>query len=577
MTVAEYLLTRLRQAGLEHLFAVPGDYASPFLAALDATPGIARVANINELGSGYAADGYARFRGIGAACVQYGVGTFSLLNCAAGSFVERLPVVVISASPNTKDRKLGRTKQILFHHSTGNLRADQVVFQNVTVASEILRTAEDAPGQIDRAFVEMLTHRRPIYLEGLNDVWNLACAAPKGTLAPGSASGDPASLEAVLDAAWTRIQAAKLPVIWAGVEIRRFGLQDTLQRIVDASGLPFTTTSLGKTLLDERQPRFIGTYAGPASPALTRAVMAATDCPIALGTIITDDYLNIMASSFDRMIEVTLQEARVGYARYRQVPLSGFLDGLLQRFKDSRAKRKYALPPVPAGKPAAAKPTDPLTYTRFYDEMAAAFRDARTRDNTVLVLGESTSLYVFGNLMGMPADSFVAQAAWGSLGHETGSALGVALGSGKRPYVVAGDGGFMMICQELSSLVREKCNAVVFVMSNKGYAIEQAFVDITAFTPQGSFAPFDNLPTWDYLALAQAFGAKGYRVKTVKDLRSVLATVKKLADVPALVEVVIPEKDLAPQLKRLAEPPPPQRKYARTPPSPALLKKARRR
>jgi indolepyruvate decarboxylase len=573
MTVADYLIARLKQAGLAHLFAVPGDYASPFLVALDATAGIARIANINELGSGYAADGYARFRGIGAACVQYGVGTFSLLNCAAGSFVERLPVVIISASPSTKDRKLGKVKQILFHHSTGVLRADQIVFQNVTVASEILRTGAEAPAQIDRAFVAMLTHRRPIYLEGLNDVWNMDCAPPKGTLAPAPTPSDPQSLEAALDAAWTRIQAAKLPVIWAGVEVRRYGLEDTLQGIIDASGLPFTTTSLGKTILDESQKQFIGTYAGPASPALTRAVMTATDCPIALGAIITDDYLDIMGRSFGAMIEVNDQEARVGYQHYQQVTLPDFLKGLLKRFQAERsARRRYALPAVPAEKRVAAKPDAPLTYTRFYDEMAAVMRDKRMRDGTVLVLGESTSLYVFGNLMGMRRGSFVAQAAWGSLGHETGCALGVALGSGKRPYVVAGDGGFMMICQELSSLAREKCNAVVFVMSNKGYAIEQAFVDITAFTPQGSFAPFDILPTWDYLALAQAFGAKGYRVNTVAELRDVLAKVKGLKDVPALVEVVIPEKDLAPQLKRLAAPPPPQRKYGRTPP---LLKRSK--
>jgi indolepyruvate decarboxylase len=578
MNVADYLIARLKQAGLAHLFAVPGDYASPFLVALDATPGIARVANSNELGSGYAADGYARFRGIGAACVQYGVGTFSLLNCTAGSFVERLPVVVISASPSTRDRTLEHSKQILFHHSTGDLCADQIVFQNVTVASEILRTGAEAPAQIDRAIVAMLTHRRPIYLEGLNDVWNMDCAPPKGTLAPAATSSDPQSLAAALDAAWTRIQAATLPVLWAGVEVRRFGLQDTLQQIVDASGLYFTTTSLGKTILDESQPQFVGTYAGPASPALTRAVMKATDCPIALGTIITDDYLDIMASSFGAMIEVNDQEghlrqgfgaqARVGYQHYRQVTLPDFLDGLLKRFQSGRpARRGHSLPSVESGKPVAVKPDSPLTYTRFYDEMAAVVRDKRLRNEIVLVLGESTSLYVFGNLFGMPRDSFVAQAAWGSLGHETGCALGVALGSGKRPYVVAGDGGFMMICQELSSLVREKCNAVVFVMSNRGYAIEQAFVDIKAFTPQGAFAPFDVLPAWDYLALAKAFGAKGYRARTVKELRGVLAKVKGLEGVPALVEVVIPEKDLAPQLKRLAEdPPPPQRKYGRTPP-----------
>jgi len=566
MNVADYLIARLKQAGLEHLFAVPGDYASPFLVALDATTGITRIPTINELGCGYAADGYARFRGIGAACVQYGVGTFSTLNCTAGSFVERLPVVVISASPSTKDRRLEHTEEILFHHSTGHLRADQIVFQNVTVASEILRTGAEAPAQIDRAIVAMLTHRRPIYLEGLNDVWHMDCAPPEGTLAPIAATSDPESLAAALEAAWSRIQSATLPVLWAGVEVCRYGLQDTLQKIVDASGLYFTTTSLGKTALDEHQRQFIGTYAGPASPALTRAVMKTTDCPIALGTIITDDYLDIMAASFGTMIEVNDQEARIGYQYYHQVTLPDFLNGLLKLFQSERSDRTYSLPQIAPEKKTTTRPDSPLTYTRFYDEIAGAMRDERLRNETVLVLGESTSLYVFGNLSGMPRDSFVAQAAWGSLGHETGCALGVALGSGKRPYVVAGDGGFMMICQELSSLVREQCNAVVFVMSNRVYAIEQAFVDINAFTPRGTFAPFDVLPAWDYLALAKAFGARGFRVRTVKELRGVLAKVRRLEDVPALVEVVIPEKDLAPQLKRLAEPPPQMRKYGRTPP-----------
>jgi indolepyruvate decarboxylase len=567
MNVAEYLIARLKQAGLEHLFAVPGDYASPFLVTLDATPGIARIANINELGCGYAADGYARFKGIGAACVQYGVGTFSMLNCVAGSFVERLPVVAISASPKTSDRKLEHREEILFHHSTGDLRADQIIFQNVTVASEILRTGEDAPGQIDRAIVAMLTHRRPIYLEGLNDVWYMPCAPPEGTLAAVVTPSEPNSLAAALDAAWNRIQASRLPVLWAGVEIGRFGLQETMQQIVDVSGLSFTTTSLGKTVLDESQPQFIGTYAGPASPALTRAVMKATDCPIALGTIITDDYLDIMGSSFGNMIEVNDEEARVGYEYFRRVTLRDFLAGLLERFTTVRStRRSYTLPSVETEKRAAVRSTARLTYTSFYQEIAAFLKDDRLRDELILVLGESTSLYVFGNLFGLRRNSFVANAAWGSLGHETGCALGVALASGKRPFVVAGDGGFMMICQELSSLARQNCNAVVFVMSNKAYAIEQAFVDLDAFKPGGVFAPFDVLPAWDYMALAKAFGARGYRATTVKNLRSVLAKVRNLKNVPALVEVVIPEKDLAPQLKRLAEPPPALRKYGRTPP-----------
>lgn len=563
-TVSDYLITRLKQCGLEHLFAVPGDYASPFLLTLDATPGISRIPNINELGSGYAADGYSRYRGIGAACVQYGVGTFSLLNCTAGSYVERVPVIIISASPSTTDRHLEHSEGILFHHSTGRLIADQVVFQNVTVASEIIRSAEAAPAQIDRAFTAMLTHRRPIYIEVLNDVWKLECAKPQGTLSAQIIRSNPESLAAALDAAWQRIQAAQLPVLWAGVEIQRFGLQDTLQKLVDASGLFFTTTSLGKTVLDENQPQFAGTYAGPASPELTNALMTSSDCVIALGTIITDDYLNIMKSSFGQMIEVNDEEARVSYQYYHRVTLQDFLEGLLARFESDKSfPRKYAKPEADPPKQIQPHAEDKLTYNIFYHEISRFLKDENLLNDTALILGESTSLYVFGNLFGLPRNSFVAQAAWGSLGHETGSALGVALGSGKRPLVVAGDGGFMMICQELSSLVRQKCNAVIFVMSNEAYAIEQAFVDINAFTPKGQFAAFDLLPSWDYRALAQAFGAKGYRIETVGELRKALGEINHLKDIPTLVQVVIAQKDLAPQLKRLAETPPTLSKYGR--------------
>jgi indolepyruvate decarboxylase len=474
-------------------------------------------------------------------------------------------VVVISASPSTKDRQLERTQGILFHHSTGDLLADQKVFSQVTVASVVVSDPASAPAQIDAAFVALLTHRRPIYVEVLQDVWTLPCAEPQGTLAPLPVTSDPDALAAAVEAAWQRIQAARLPVLWLGIEIQRYGLQSLAQQIVDASGLPFTTTSLGKTVLDEAQKQFVGTYAGPASPALTRAVMKATDCPVALGTIITDDYLDIMKSSFAQMIEVTDTEARVGYGYYHQVALQDFLAALLARFQAEKGPRTVELPQADPEPPAAdPQAGDTLSYNIFYRQLSGFLKREGLLDQVTLILGESTSLYVFGNLFGLPANRFVAQAAWGSLGHETGCALGVALATGTRPYVVAGDGGFRMICQELSSLAEQKCNAVVFVMSNDAYAIEQAFVDINAFKPDGEFAPFDLLPAWDYPALAKAFGAKGYRVRTVGELAGVLTELQEVKDAPALVEVVIPQKDLAPQLARLAGAPPMIAKYHRT-------------
>ena len=100
--------------------------------------------------------------------------------------------------------------------------------------------------------------------------------------------------------------------------------------------------------------------------------------------------------------------------------------------------------------------------------------------------------------------------------------------------------------------MQQGSSAVVFVLSNRGYAIEQAFVDLKGFEPGHEFAAFDQLPAWDYLALAQAFGVRGYRATTVAELSGLLPAILATHRLPALVELVIPAQDLAPQLARLA-------------------------
>ena len=174
--------------------------------------------------------------------------------------------------------------------------------------------------------------------------------------------------------------------------------------------------------------------------------------------------------------------------------------------------------------------------------------------DSVLTLGVSSSMYVATNIYGMAQGSFVSSAAWQIIGYETGAAAGAQLGSGKRAWTVAGDGGFMMLCQSLSTLSRNNLDAVIFVMSNGVYAIEQVYVDVNSFNDGPDAPPFDAfdvLPKWDYMALAQAFGAEGYRAETVSELNAVLVKLKTRSSKPILVEVKIPEKDLPQQMKRL--------------------------
>ena len=562
-TVADYLLTRLKQLNVTEVFQIPGDYVKHFTQALEYFDGVEAIGAVNELDAAYAADAYGRTRGLGAVSLQYGVSTFSALNAIAGAYVERSPVVVISAAPGADARQITKMYNVLYHHSTGNLDCDREVYEHVTVAAETLSTSVGAPEKIDNLLIAAITHQRPVYIACYKEVWGEPCPRPSNkALKPLSIKSEPLALENAVEQAWTQITAAKNPMIFAGVELLRYGLSDLLQKIIDASGFLYTTTSLGKTVLDERGNKFIGTYSDAASIESVRQLVTQADCFLTLGTIITDDYLVFIESKYADMVLATTDEIRVGYFTYEGVTMKDFMEALLLRFKKTKGYPLATVAPPPPVYPEPwASNSDPkfndqpdlITYNRFFQHSMKFLKDQKLLKDVVMTFGVSSSLYVATNAYGLAQNSFIGSAAWQCIGFETGAASGAQLGSGKRAWTVAGDGGFMMVCQSLSTLARNKLNAVIFVISNGVYAIEQVYVDLTSFEPgpKHKFDAFDILPKWDYACLAQAFGAKGFRVTTITELNRVLNELKKITNQPALVEVVIPEKDLPQQMYRL--------------------------
>lgn len=563
-TVADYLLTRLKQLNVTEVFQIPGDYVKHFTQALEHFDGVTAIGCINELDAGYAADAYGRTRGLAAVSLQYGVSTFIALNAIGGAYVERSPVVVISATPGADARQITKMYDVLYHHSTGNLDADQKVYDQVTVACETLSTSVGAAEKIDNLLIAALTHKRPVFIECYKEVWGEPCPPPPDTpLQPIILTSDALALENAVNAAWNQIMAAKKPMIFAGVEVLRHGLSPLLQELIDVSGFLYTTTSLGKTVLDEGGDKFIGTYSDQASIKSVLDLVSESDCFLTLGTIITDDYLWFIENKYADMVLATTEQVRAGYFIYHNVTMKDFMEALIFKFKTYGAPYplQVTAPPQPAYPEPWLSNSDPrwddrpqvITYNRFFQQTMKFLNDNNMLNEIVWTFGVSSAMYVATNAYGLPKNSFLSSAAWQIIGYETGAASGAQLGSGKRAWTVAGDGGFMMCCQSLSTLARNNINAVIFVMSNGVYAIEQVYVDINAFKagPEHKFDTFDILPKWDYLALATAFGAKGYRVTTIDELVSVLGELKNLTGVPALVEVVIPEKDLPQQMRRL--------------------------
>jgi indolepyruvate decarboxylase len=559
-TVADYLLTRLKQLDVTEVFQIPGDYVKHFTQALEHFPGITTIGTANELDAGYAADAYARTRGLAAISLQYGVSTFSALNAIAGAYVERSPIVVISACPGADARNITDMYGVTFHHSTGDLHADQNVLENVTVAAITLSTNVGAAEAIDNLIVEALTHSRPVYIACYKEVWGQPCPKPSKTpLKARVLSGPPAELANAVDQAWSMITAAKNPVIMGGVEVLRFGLSPLLKQIIDASGFLYTTTSLGKTVLDEGGPKFLGTYSDEASIPNVIDKVLNSDCVICLGTFITDDYLIFIEKQYANMVIATTEGVRAGYFKYPEVVMREFMEALLKKFKgDKSYPSKVAAPLQPAypdpwksnSDPKFDKQPEVITYNRFFQHSMKFLEDNNYLKEIVMPLGVSCAMYVATNAYGMKQGSFISSAAWQCVGFATGAASGAQLGSRKRSWAIAGDGDFMMVCQAVSTMAKYKINGILFVMSNQVYAIEQVYVDMTSFTT-GKFDTFDILPKWDYLAMAKAYGAEGFRIETISDLKKQLPNIWKVKGKPALVEIVIPATDLPDQMKRL--------------------------
>ncbi len=355
-TVSNYILARLFQLGIRQFFALPGDYAAFFLNALEQDPNLQHTST-TQFDQGYASR--VCHKGQVPDKLQLGAdsginGKFPLVNFFAADSGAVGPgkheaMVLIAPGFSVKERQRRGSQGILLHLRTGNRAADQQVLAHAAVAAVVIRDADTAPQLIDYALTAMMTHRRPVSIEVLQDVEVDKCRRPHGQLQVLPCLGESKSLAAMLDVVWACIMQASLPVIWAGAEIERHGLQELLQQIIDISGLYFATHCAGQSGLNLASPQFMGVYhevdPNTDSHAATCALMNASDCVLALGVLMSDDYLHRMAQSYEQTIEVNDEEARIAWSKYPDVYLQVFLQGLLQRFQSAHyVAKSYTRP-----------------------------------------------------------------------------------------------------------------------------------------------------------------------------------------------------------------------------------------
>lgn len=529
--LADYLFKKIKDAGVDCTFGIPGDFVLPIYAA-QARLGLKTVVMTHEPSVGFAADAYARLKGLGVALVTYGAGGLNMINPIGLAYAEESPVVVVSGSPETRYR----SQKPQLHHCVKHFDTQYRVFSEVTESQALLSNPSTAQEEIDRVFDTTVRFSRPGYIEVPRDMVNFEIETHQR--APASMDAPSPGLDEAAGELVERLKKAQKPVLFVGVEVRRFGLKDKVVALAEALNLPVVTSILGKASFPESHPNFIGNYFGQFGNPKVRDYVESSDCIIVLGTILTEMETAGYTAKLpaNAVFQATASEVCVGHASYKGIDLRSFVDRLLA---ESTSKIKPSLRfTVPRIEPETFEGADSkeLRVAGIIAELNDMLSD---KFNIVSDVGDC--LYAG---MSLKTDIFIAPGYYSSMGFGVPAGIGAQMANPKRRSIIlVGDGGFQMTGMEISTAAKLGINPIIVVFNNASYAMLR-FID--------QKRDYYDLSRWDYAGIARSVGAKGTRAQTREQFHKALREANS-SDGPYLIDAVISEDDISPTLKRLTD------------------------
>ncbi|KAL3585785.1 hypothetical protein D5086_012652 [Populus alba] len=494
-TLGRHLARRLVQIGVTDVFSVPGDFNLTLLDHLIAEPGLNLIGCCNELNAGYAADGYARSRGVGACVVTFTVGGLSVLNAIAGANSENLPVICIVGGPNSNDYGTNR----ILHHTIGlpDFSQELRCFQTVTCYQAVVNNLEDAHEQIDTAISTALKENKPVYI-------SVSCnlsAIPHPTFSrepvPFSLSpkmSNELGLEAAVEAAAEFLNKAVKPVLVGGPKLRPAHASEAFVELADACGYALAIMPSAKGLVPEHHPRFVGTYWGAVSSAFCAEIVESADAYLFAGPIFNDyssvGYSLLLKKEKAIIVQPDLVVIANGPA-FGCVLMKDFFVALAKKIKpNTTAYDNYRRIFVPEGEPLRNAPQEPLRVNVLFQHIQ------KMLSSETAVIAETGDSWFNCQKLKLPRGcGYEFQMQYGSIGWSVGATLGYAQAvPEKRVIACIGDGSFQVTAQDVSTMLRCRQKTIIFLINNGGYTIEVEIHD----------GPYNVIKNWNYTSLVDA-------------------------------------------------------------------------
>ncbi|KAL8196511.1 hypothetical protein R6Q57_024806 [Mikania cordata] len=550
-TMGRHLARRLVEIGVTDIFTVPGDFNLTLLDHLIAEPRLKNIGCCNELNAGYAADGYARARGVAACVVTFTVGGLSVLNAIAGAYSENLPVICIAGGPNSNDFGTNR----ILHHTIGISDFSQELrcFQTVTCYQAVVSHLEDAHEQIDRAISTALRESKPVYisiscnLPGLPHSTFITDPIP---FSINHRTSNTTGLQAAVEAAAAFLDKAVKPVLVGGPKLRVASATEAFIEFADASGYALSVMPAGKGMVPETHEHFIGTYWGAVGTSFCSEIVESADAYLFAGPIF-NDYSSVGYSLLlkkEKAIIVQPDRVVVGNGpAFGCVLMKDFLEELAKVItKNTTAYENYHRIFVPDGEPNPPEPDDPLRVNILFQHIQKIL----TKDTAVLA--ETGDSWFNCQKLKLPEGCglcytcrYEFQMQYGSIGWSVGALLGYAQAiPDKRVIACIGDGSFQVTAQDVTTMIRNEQKSIIFLINNGGYTIEVEIHD----------GPYNVIKNWNYTGVVEAFNNDDGKLWTAKVkceeelIESISTATGEKEDHLCFIEVMVHKDDTSKEL-----------------------------
>ncbi len=540
ITIGDYLIKRLKEIGITDLIGVPGDFNLQFLEQIRASEGIRFVGTSNELNAAYAADGYARERGVAAMAVTYGVGDLGAIGGVAGSAAEHVPVIVITGAPPHFAVK----HNYKVHHSLadGDFENIETTYAAFTAAQALI-TYENAQSEIDRLFKTAIQKRVPVELQLPSNLSFLIIDVEDKPLDLALTS-DPEQLDKVVEAITNGYQQAGHPLVLVDMAVDRYGIVEETKQLIDKLNLPFAAMSTGKAILDENHPLYAGTYKGDESEPGVKKLVESSDwlLTVAPRFIEWNSGTYTVDLPEEKVIRLGRTHTFVGSECFEGVMAKDIMKRLSEAAENNDLTPQTN-EPINQKKPLLPIPESdqPLRHETLWEHIRHFLKEG-----DIIYAETGTASQALGAIPLPPNTTYVASLIWGAIGFTLPAVFGSLLAAPeKRQLLFIGDGSLQVTAPALGRILYHEQNPLIFVINNDGYTIERYIM--------GMDAAYNDIPEWQYHRLPEVFSNNckmlTFDIHTHGELADALEKAES-ATHGVLIELHLPATDAPDPLKK---------------------------